>query len=100
MSMQHTPGPWEVVGGEDDAPDICAGGGVIATMRSWAPTKAQRDSLTQELFANARLLAAAPELLGHLRFAVKLLGAMPAIGSTAQVNAMRAAIAKVTGEQA
>lgn len=49
---------------------------------------------------DARLMAAAPELLGHLRFAVKLLGAIPAISGTAQVDAMRAAIANATGEAA
>lgn len=45
--------------------------------------------------ANARLIAAAPELLEHLRFAVKLL--RPWAGGTAQVQAMEAAIAKAEG---
>jgi len=50
--------------------------------------------------ANARLISAAPDLLAHLQFAVKLLSGLPAIGGTAQVEAMRAAIAKTTGKAA
>ena len=43
----------------------------------------------------ARLVAAAPELLAHLKFAVALLG--PLCGGTAQLEAMRAAITKAEG---
>lgn len=45
-----------------------------------------------EIAANTRLIAAAPNLLTHLKFAVALLG--PLCGGTAQVEAMRAAITK------
>ena len=43
----------------------------------------------------ARLIAAAPELLAHLEFAVALLE--PLIGGTAQLEALRAAITKAEG---
>ena len=44
---------------------------------------------------DARLIAEAPNLLAHLKFAVALLG--PLCGGTAQVEAMRAAITKAEG---
>lgn len=47
---------------------------------------------------DANLIAAAPELLAELKFAVKLLSAFPAINGTAQVERMRAAIAKAEGQ--
>lgn len=46
---------------------------------------------------DARLIAAAPELLAHLQFAVKLFEGIPALNATAQVDAMRTAIAKAEG---
>lgn len=49
-----------------------------------------------ELEANARLIASAPELLANLEFAVKLL--QPLLGATAQVQHMRAVIKKAKGE--
>jgi hypothetical protein len=47
--------------------------------------------------ANARLIAAAPELLSNLQFAVKLLSNLPGFAGTAQVEHMQAAISKATG---
>lgn len=47
--------------------------------------------------ANARLIAAAPELLSSLEFAVKLLSGLPHVGGTAQLEHMRSVIAKATG---
>lgn len=44
--------------------------------------------------ADARLIAAAPELYAHLEFAVKLLGGLPGFAGTAQIESMRAALAK------
>jgi hypothetical protein len=92
---QHTPGEWRKVGnytisakpnGKDiDVGEVYFGG----ASRCQANEK--------EAEANAILIAAAPELLAHLQFAVKLLGSLPAIGGTAQVEAMRATIAKATG---
>lgn len=41
--------------------------------------------------------AAAPQLLAHLRFAVKLMSGFPALNATAQLDAMRETIAKATG---
>lgn len=47
--------------------------------------------------ANAHLIAAAPELLTQLEYAVKLLGAFPTLNGTAQVQSMRDTIAIARG---
>ncbi len=48
--------------------------------------------------AYAKLFEAAPDLLAQLEFAVKLLRALPVTANTAQIDAMRAAIAKARGQ--
>jgi len=55
--MKHTPGPWTV---ESDGSSITMGGQVVITGPS--PDGSTRD----EEKANARLIAAAPELLANL----------------------------------
>lgn len=44
--------------------------------------------------ANAKLIAASPELYAQLEFAVKLLDGLPGFAGTAQIESMRAALAK------
>lgn len=64
-SSKHTPGPW-IIRGEGSELRITARGeivsGVVAEVRTGWPHPAQRD----EQRANARLIAAAPELLESL----------------------------------
>jgi hypothetical protein len=80
---KHTPGPWrELVTRIDDA-----NGYQICHLDLHGKSEAERD-------ANRRLIAAAPELLSHLKFAVKLLDGFAALRTTAQVEAMRAVIKK------
>jgi hypothetical protein len=109
LPAKHSQGPWTLgseqgVTGPTASPavywprevkwcEVTKGSEVIAYV-------ARSGELTDEQHANARLIVSAPTLLAHLEFAVKLLGAMPALSGTAQVEAMRAAIAKATGEQA
>lgn len=82
----HTPGPWFVSKGSPYY--VCNDGFWIAsTMGIKGP----------EGEANARLIAAAPELLSQLEYAVKLLGAFPTLNGTAQVQSMRDTLAKATG---
>ncbi len=52
------------------------------------------DSARPEARANVTLLAAAPDLYAQREFAVKLRGGFPAMSGTAQVEAMRAALAR------
>jgi hypothetical protein len=47
--------------------------------------------------ANVQRPAVDEALLGHLKFAVKLLEAIPFVGRTAQIDAMRSAIEKAEG---
>lgn len=91
MKAKHTPGPWAAVGRwvehvSDKRADIC----------NCDPASMGQDGRSDaEICANARLIAAAPELLAELRFAVSLL--KPMLGHTAQVQRMEAVIAKSTG---
>ena len=109
MSM-HTPGPWIAEFGEAYRVRAQGDGGQVAIMTN---LKGQFGMLGRrsgdEVAANARLIAAAPELLEALR------GMMDAYADLcddvtpsyqtyerrkARVDAARAAIAKATGEQA
>lgn len=89
-----TPAPWHVgeFGGNVTvlAPNDAGSEDIIIGVSHFGP-KEWRE-------ANARLIAAAPELLEHLEYAVKLLTGIFGNGK-AQVDAMRAALAKARGEQ-
>lgn len=79
-NAKHTPGPWET-----KQPEAWAGRYRVET-----PSGVRiADVLLED---DARLIAAAPELLSNLQFAVDLLA--PIAGHTVQVERMRAAIAK------
>ena len=96
----HTPGPWncnrssasgyDIVCSENSPTDVC----VIS----------RRDKTTGEIDANARLIAAAPELLAALETAyMALIGYLPAHRNDvtdAAIGAASAAITKATGEAA
>ncbi len=102
---KHTPGPWVAVGAmventHDYNPDICS-----CDLRAFGQDNLWREY--EETLANARLIAAAPDLLSLLIQAENLLyasadkGAEP--GSYGRdcfetMQAARAAIAKATGD--
>ena len=104
MSTKHTPGPWTIGQpseyGTHNANHIFAGGDGIAHVYGIAMhttlEEAAKMSRSAEGLANARLLAAAPDLLEALR---AVLDCGSAIHEPAYM-AGRAAIAKATGEQA
>ena len=99
MTTQHTPGPWHVGIGNGDGsifPEVgrtrLEDGGttlypIAQVNRGW---NAVEDD------ANARLIAAAPDLLAALRFAESALDAYSG-GESADLAVIRAAIAKATG---
>ena len=101
MSAQHTQdGPWIDAGLTGPNPRITGGplrlvkceGVVIAFLPAWL------DDEHEEAAANARLIAAAPELLEASQY---LLAQLDRIGMTREedplMDALRAAIAKATG---
>jgi hypothetical protein len=90
--MKHTPGPWR--GYKDEG--VYVGDGFEHPIFETGCGCCTETTLTE---ADARLIAAAPDLLAWLQFATKILGEMPGISNTWQVDQMRAAIAKATGEQ-
>jgi hypothetical protein len=104
--MNHTPGPWHIATGADHTPLVMAGGVGVAHvyMQRFA---VGRGAKQEETDANARLIAAAPDLLFQLEGAARQLerdaSALMADKKTArrimsQVDGIRAAIAKATGE--
>ncbi len=93
MRAKHTPGPWLQVGAwveveRDDIPDIC----------TCNPRDIGQDHLKwnwKTVHANARLIAAAPDLLEALK---DVLPELESIGPLEKFERARAAIAKATGE--
>ena len=88
--MRHTPGPW-VVGNQDPLNfGKQRGNGTEPIGFVYGPSFPERSELGREALSNARLIAAAPELLE----ALKDMGAR--YGLTEQA---RAAVARAEGEK-
>lgn len=95
----HTPGPWEVAeakryeGGEPITEELF--------VRAPEDDDPATSSINEVAQANARLIAAAPDLLAALRLAQAWFTARPAQRPdfTAVRDAMEAAIAKAEGRQ-
>lgn len=94
---KHTPGPW-VVGNTD--PLLFGkqrGQGTEPIGFVYGPSFPERSDLGKEAIANARLIAAAPELLEALKNLLESHLAGNVIG--ADVREAQEAIAKATGEK-
>ena len=97
MTMQHTPGPWRTNGFQIEGPNM---GLVIATATSprigWAP------KTKEEGLANARLIAAAPDLLAAAKAALDFIHALPyepsSASSTRLQDRLVDVIARATGD--
>ncbi len=85
MTAKHTPGPWEV---DHDAIYCAESGDIIAEI----------DFARDEYSANARLIAASPDLLEALEEARKRLNGAGMLGGPD--DPVNAAIAKAKGERA
>jgi len=93
MTTQHTPGPWTTDGAARTGDlDVISPIGRI-TLIDCEFSDESEDVLT----ANARLIAAAPDLLAALE---GLLNALPSATTHPAIKAARAAITKATGEAA
>jgi hypothetical protein len=95
--MSHTPGPWHVTGSD-------VGGAMVVTDQ--AEIAGWPDMPQDRSMANARLIAAAPQLLHALKAVVKAYGpdmqaawvGMGRSGECHELVAARAAIAKAEGK--
>ena len=76
---KHTPGPWAV--GDEERNNIVGPGGQVASVGPFASGGASRGDF-DTMTANARLIAAAPELLDFVRaveaMAVRQIDGLPA----------------------
>jgi hypothetical protein len=113
MSAQHTPGPWIATVEDTDIPGVAvrfsidtldAGKISICKGQSQEHLGADDAIWMGECKANARLIAAAPELLAALQLAYRHLnGGADSLTATEHAEAFRlsrAAIAKATGSAA
>ena len=102
MSAKHTRGPWRSFGSSTIYIEARLGDGWIQEVCSVGPTEADKGYGEQQQ-ANARLIAAAPELLEALQWLVDLMPD-PELDNDAvqraQVIKARDAIAKATGGKA
>ena len=91
---KHTPGPWVVVGNLTKYVEARLVGGLIQEVAACGPTMAD-EGYGQQQEANARLIAAAPDLLEALKRCK-----FDSLNMTLEDREFcRAAIAKATGEQ-
>lgn len=89
--VTHTPGPWRVECGT-----LIVAGDVSLTRTAEAYSELKDGARFWETRANARLMAAAPELLAALEQAVEWAALNKQRAGTLDVDAMKAAIAKAT----
>jgi hypothetical protein len=95
-----TDGPWSIHT-EDDVSFYRARSVYICSSDGWPEGQVARANVMDgsgEREANARQLAASPDLYDQLAFAVKLLDNLPGFRGTAQLDRMHAALAKARGE--
>jgi hypothetical protein len=94
--MSHTPGPW-VVGNQDPLNfGKQRGNGTEPIGFVYGPSFPERSELGREALSNARLIAAAPELLEALH--ALLFTADDSPSYDAAITQARAAIAKAEGQ--
>ena len=105
MTTQHTRGPWVFEPHNGFGRDTGRLGpcpfGYVSTSIPRSPIFALEpiyDNSRKKMVADARLIAAAPELLEELRFAVNLIDEQLDGDFPESLRAMRAVIAKATGQ--
>lgn len=101
-AVRHTPGNWQVHrwGADDDTFDILVADRLLARLEPVADGPEETPLPVEEIEANARLIAAAPELLAALTIAVNRIEIANRDGDpilSAWLPAARAAIAKAEG---
>tara|TARA_R110000868_G_scaffold26537_4_gene102052 strand:- start:104 stop:403 length:300 start_codon:yes stop_codon:yes gene_type:complete len=99
MTDKHTPGPWTIFDGAH--PGIDGGGlSIVVYGKEDEPLYGVQGWNAGEALANARLIAAAPDLLEALQqLGGILVEAPPSFSDSPAVKKARIAIAKATQEQ-
>lgn len=107
MKMKHTPGPWEAHALSEGYAEVRAGEVLIADLH-FEEGSSGFFSDAESMLANARLIAAAPELLDELIEQDKFLGVLAGTVPLSEKDthrriamhreSVRAAIAKATGQ--
>lgn len=98
--MKHTPGPWQL---DSVVTTIKAGDRIVANTE---PLQAVfgtglRECTEEEKVANARLIAAAPEMLETLKQVAKLVSYFPSTDQGIEaIGSLHTAITKATGAKA
>ena len=104
MKTQHTPGPWTIHADTDGWPLVMSGGVAGRIVANVNPQSCPDESsapafVAMPCEANARLIAAAPELLEALEASLALIDlVIPFEGEVTRTA--RAAIAKAEGSEA
>lgn len=97
MSSKHTPGPWEVRTIDNSLGSVDTVGGVVTVAQAQEVSVADRNLGSPERKANARLIAAAPDLLEALQSLVACITSTRGPNADAALHASRLAILKATG---
>jgi len=98
VKTQHTPGPWEIDGFYQGAFEVIAPKASVTRGRLVICSRGQHELREREFQANARLIAAAPDLLEALKEFVGAVDAGTTFADSSVVDVARAAIAKARGE--
>jgi hypothetical protein len=100
-NVQHTPGPWEVEHPFDE-PGVYVGAPSTALVCKLYPVDGRWvGDKREDIDANARLIAAAPEMLAALEYALEAVDYYHEHeGASEMRKAVRAAIAKAEGRAA
>jgi hypothetical protein len=102
MSTKHTPGPWLYITGDEWSHSVVTEEGELPSgdMGYWTVASINKNREPQHK-ANARLIAAAPELLEALRtLKMAIVAGPPEYDSADWIEMADAAIAKATGGKA
>jgi hypothetical protein len=95
---KHTPGPWELSNDHKPSPYVIrqvGRFGGLASVKFHGFNKTER--AREEQAANARLIAAAPDLLDALEEAIEVVGSWGDDGDPSWLERAKSAIAKVGG---
>jgi hypothetical protein len=96
--MKPTPGPWRIAGTMTKYIEASLGNGWVQEVASVGPTD-HDNGYGQQHEANARLIAAAPDLLEALEDCLRVVEFLASDSCPTTIQNAKAALAKAAGEQ-